>query len=183
MGFAHGICVAVSNGVRPPDGGRHMWSVWVTNWQATRPTTDQARAWARVRANLRESAGARLFDQWLKPMELIEGDEPDTVRLSLPSAFATNWVRSHYADRLHLEFKAVLPEVRAVFIENITNHRLLDQIARETGAKIGGTLYSDALSPPGGPAPTYLDMFRHNIGALTAALSSELRSSIEDNSK
>ncbi|MGE7205286.1 chromosomal replication initiator protein DnaA [Sphingomonas sp. NPDC019816] len=89
----------------------------MTNWQATRPTTDQARAWARVRANLRESAGARLFDQWLKPMELIEGDEPDTVRLALPSAFATNWVRSHYADRLHLEFKAVLPEVRAVMLE------------------------------------------------------------------
>ena len=59
-----------------------------------------------------------------------------------------------------------------MFLENVTDRRLLDQIARETGAKIGGTLYSDALSPPGGPAPTYLDMFRHNIGALTAALSS-----------
>ncbi len=62
--------------------------------------------------------------------------------------------------------------IPAVFIENITDHRLLDQIARETGAKIGGTLYSDALSPPDGPAPDYLDMFRHNVGALTAALSS-----------
>jgi zinc/manganese transport system substrate-binding protein len=62
--------------------------------------------------------------------------------------------------------------IPAVFIENITDHRLLDQIARETGAKIGGTLYSDALSGPDGPAPTYLDMFRHNVGALTAALSS-----------
>ena len=105
-----------------------MWSTRVTNWQATRPTTDQARAWARVRANLRESAGARLFDQWLKPMELIEGDEPDTVRLALPSAFATNWVRSHYADRLHLEFKAVLPEVRAVVIET----RAPSKVARLT---------------------------------------------------
>lgn len=100
----------------------------MTNWQATRPTTDQARAWARVRANLRESAGARLFDQWLKPMELIEGDEPDTVRLALPSAFATNWVRSHYADRLHLEFKAVLPEVRSVVIET----RAPSKVARLT---------------------------------------------------
>ena len=63
-------------------------------------------------------------------------------------------------------------KIPAVFLENVTDRRLLDQIARETGAKIGGTLYSDALSPPGGPAPTYLDMFRHNIGALTAALSS-----------
>jgi zinc/manganese transport system substrate-binding protein len=61
--------------------------------------------------------------------------------------------------------------IPAVFIENVTDHRLLDQIARETGAKIGGTLYTDALSPPDGPA-TYLDMFSHNVGALTAALSS-----------
>ena len=59
-----------------------------------------------------------------------------------------------------------------MFIENITDHRLLDQIARETGAKIGGTLYTDALSAPDGPAPTYLDMFRHNIEALSPALSS-----------
>jgi len=43
--------------------------------------------------------------------------------------------------------------------------------ASETGAKIGGELYTDALSPPDGPAPTYLDMFRHNVGALTAAVS------------
>jgi len=62
--------------------------------------------------------------------------------------------------------------IPAVFMENITDHRLLDQIARETGAKIGGTLYTDALSPPDGPAPTYLDMFRNNVGVLTAALSS-----------
>jgi zinc/manganese transport system substrate-binding protein len=63
-------------------------------------------------------------------------------------------------------------KIPAVFIENITDHRLLDQIARETGAKIGGTLYSDALSGPDGPAQTYLDMFRHNIATLSQALSS-----------
>ena len=61
--------------------------------------------------------------------------------------------------------------IPAVFMENITDHRLLDQIASETGAKIGGELYTDALSPPDGSAPTYLYMFRHNVGALTAALS------------
>jgi len=61
-------------------------------------------------------------------------------------------------------------KIPAVFMENITDHRLLDQIASETNAKIGGTLYSDALSPPDGPAATYLDMFRNNIETLTAAL-------------
>ncbi|WP_198665927.1 MULTISPECIES: chromosomal replication initiator protein DnaA [unclassified Sphingomonas] len=87
--------------------------------QAAADTGSEAqRAWARVRTNLRESAGARLFEQWLKPMELIEdADEPDTVRLGLPSAFMTNWVRNHYADRLLLEFRAQLPQVRSVVIE------------------------------------------------------------------
>ena len=61
-------------------------------------------------------------------------------------------------------------KIPAVFMENITDHRLLDQIASETNAKIGGTLYTDALSPPDGPAGTYLDMFRNNIETLTAAL-------------
>ena len=60
--------------------------------------------------------------------------------------------------------------IPAVFLENITNPRLMDQIARETGASIGGTLYSDALSPPGGAAPTYIDMIRHNVQALAKAL-------------
>ena len=62
--------------------------------------------------------------------------------------------------------------IPAVFMENVTDSRLLDQIASETGAKIGGTLYSDALSPPDGPAGTYLDMFRNNIETLSTALSS-----------
>jgi len=63
-------------------------------------------------------------------------------------------------------------KIPAVFLENVTNAKILEQIATESGAKIGGTLYSDALSGPDGPAPTYLDMFRHNVGTLTAALSS-----------
>jgi zinc/manganese transport system substrate-binding protein len=62
--------------------------------------------------------------------------------------------------------------IPAVFLENVTDRRLLDQISRETGAKIGGVLYSDALSDKDGPAPTYLDMFRNNAAALTAALAS-----------
>jgi zinc/manganese transport system substrate-binding protein len=52
----------------------------------------------------------------------------------------------------------------------VVDPRLLRQIARETGARIGGTLYSDALTGPDGPAPTYLDMMRHNVRALAAAL-------------
>lgn len=62
--------------------------------------------------------------------------------------------------------------IAAVFLENIADPRLMEQIRRETGAAVGGTLFSDALSPPHGPAPTYLDMFRHNVRVLTQALAS-----------
>jgi zinc/manganese transport system substrate-binding protein len=61
-------------------------------------------------------------------------------------------------------------KIPAVFLENMTDPRLMQQIARETGAKIGGALYSDALSGPGGPAPTYIDMMRHNMRELSKAL-------------
>jgi zinc/manganese transport system substrate-binding protein len=60
--------------------------------------------------------------------------------------------------------------ITALFAESITDPRLLKQIARETDVTIGGALYSDALSPPDGPAPTYLKMFEHNGAALLAAM-------------
>ena len=61
-------------------------------------------------------------------------------------------------------------KIPAVFMENISDSRLMQQIARETGAKIGGTLYSDALSKADGPAATYIDMMRNNIRQFGAAL-------------
>ncbi|MEL6584984.1 MAG: zinc ABC transporter substrate-binding protein [Pseudomonadota bacterium] len=61
--------------------------------------------------------------------------------------------------------------ISAVFVESITDSRLLEQIANETGAAIGGTLYSDALSDASGPASTYLQMYRHNATTLFTALS------------
>jgi zinc/manganese transport system substrate-binding protein len=61
-------------------------------------------------------------------------------------------------------------QIPAVFLENFNDDRLVGRIAAETGAKVGGTLYSDALSDENGPAPTYIDMVRHNIRALTSAL-------------
>ena len=116
----------------------------MNDWQAAVDTESEAqRAWARVRSNLRESAGARLFEQWLKPMELIEDGDADTIRLGLPSAFMTNWVRNHYADRLMLEFRALLPEVRGVSIET------------RAAAPVAVTLVAEAPAPvvPAAPAP------------------------------
>lgn len=58
----------------------------------------------------------------------------------------------------------------ALFVENITSPALVQQISDETGIKLGGRLYSDALSERGGPATSYLAMFRHNLGELLNAL-------------
>lgn len=63
--------------------------------------------------------------------------------------------------------------IPAIFVENIKDRRLIDQIAAETHAVVGGELYTDALSAKDGPAPTYIDMIRHNIGTLTEALTSK----------
>lgn len=70
--------------------------------------------------------------------------------------------------RLARQIKA--EQIKALFVENIADTRLIDQIGRETGVKPSGSLYSDSLSAPGGPAPTYIAMMRHNTQALTAAI-------------
>lgn len=60
--------------------------------------------------------------------------------------------------------------IKALFVENMTNPGLVDQIARESGAVVGPRLYTDALSGPDGPAPTYEKMMRHNVSALVAGM-------------
>ena len=61
-------------------------------------------------------------------------------------------------------------KIPAVFLENMSDPRLVQRIASETRAKVGGTLFSDALTDEKGDAPTYIDLVRHNIKALTSAL-------------
>lgn len=63
-------------------------------------------------------------------------------------------------------------KIPAVFLENVTDKRLLERIGAESGARIGGTLYSDALTDQNGEAPSYLDMMRHNVKQLASALTS-----------
>ncbi len=58
----------------------------------------------------------------------------------------------------------------ALFVESISDPRLIEQIAEDTGVKVGGTLYSDALSEADGPAATYVGMMRYNAKTLTQAL-------------
>ena len=73
------------------------------------------------------------------------------------------------------DIAAIVAQIRAekipaVFLERLSDPRLIRRIAAETGARIGGTLYSDSLTDEKGDAPTYIDMVRHNIKALTSAL-------------
>ena len=60
--------------------------------------------------------------------------------------------------------------IRAVFVESMTSPRAAEALAREAGARVGGTVYSDDLSPPDGPAGTYLDMLRHNARLFVDAM-------------
>jgi zinc/manganese transport system substrate-binding protein len=70
--------------------------------------------------------------------------------------------------RLVLQMKA--EHIRALFVENITDPRMVETISRETGAPLGGALFSDALSPSDGPAPTYVAMFKNNVPKLVAGM-------------
>jgi zinc/manganese transport system substrate-binding protein len=60
--------------------------------------------------------------------------------------------------------------IRALFLDSITDPRTMQRIAQETGAEIGGTLYGDALSKPGGEADTYVKMIRHDVSTIKAGL-------------
>lgn len=61
--------------------------------------------------------------------------------------------------------------VPAIFTENVENSKVIDQIARESGAVVGQPLYTDALGQPGSDGDTYVKMMRHNIAAIVAGLS------------
>ncbi len=61
-------------------------------------------------------------------------------------------------------------KITAVFIENVSDPRLVEQIGKESGVTLGGELYSDALSKPDAPAPTYIDMFKNNVTKMIAAM-------------
>lgn len=95
--------------------------------------------------------GLELGIQFLAPVGLsldVEASAKDVARV-------INQIRSQ--------------QVTALFVENITNSRMLERISAETGVAIGGHLYSDALSHVDGPANTYLNMMRHNIESLLSA--------------
>jgi zinc/manganese transport system substrate-binding protein len=90
------------------------------------------------------------------------------IRFLAPEGISTE-AEASAADVAKLIRQVRRDKASAIFVENITDPRLSRQIADETGLKIGGTLYSDALSDADGPAATYIDMMRNNVNTIKGA--------------
>jgi zinc/manganese transport system substrate-binding protein len=144
-------------------------------------------------------ADAELFaknaDAYLAKLDTLEGDVRQAVA-QIPQAkrkvISTHDAFGYFASAYGVQFIAplgvsteteasakdiagIIDQIRAekipaVFLEKMSDPRLIRRISAETGARIGGTLYSDSLTAEKGDAPTYIDMVRHNIKALTSAL-------------
>lgn len=113
---------------------------------------------------------------------------PENRRTLITSHDAFNYFAHHYgmtflapvglstdaeasaADVAHLIEQIKKDKASALFVENISNPRLIEQISAETGVKIGGELYSDALSEPDGVANSYITLMQHNIATIQAAI-------------
>ena len=88
----------------------------------------------------------------------------------IPVAGLSNQAEPSAADVARIVRAARDAHVSGIFIENMTSPKLAQQIARESGVPMGGTLYADALGPADEPAATYLGMFSWNAGRLLYVL-------------
>ena len=192
--------VEATNGIRPrkaeSERGRdsidpHAWQsvanakVYVGNIRDALVAADPAGA----------GAYAANASAYLKQLDQLDGEIREAVAKIPPArrqVVSTHDAFGYFADAYAITFvapqgvstdteptakdiAAIIMLVRAaripaVFLEKLGDVRLIGRIASETGARIGGTLYSDSLTPAGGEAPTYIEMMKHNIRELTRAL-------------
>jgi zinc/manganese transport system substrate-binding protein len=187
--------VTATNGIAPrklgSDADPHAWQsvvnakIYVANIRDALIAADQAGA-AAYRANA---------DAYLTKLDALDREVRDAVALVAEARrkmISTHDAFGYFAAAYGIAFIApqgvstesepsardiasIITQIRAgkipaVFLENISDPRLMRRISAETGARIGGTLYSDSLTAENGEAPTYIDMVRHNIKALTSAL-------------
>lgn len=96
--------------------------------------------------------GERYGIEFIAPLGISTDAEPTPTAIQ------------HMIDRIKKD------DIRALFIENLSNQKSVEQISRETSASIDGTLYADSLSKEDGPAATYLEMLRYNTQAVKKAL-------------
>jgi zinc/manganese transport system substrate-binding protein len=187
--------VTASDGIVPLKSGSaadpHAWQsvadakIYVANIRDALVTADPADA-AAFRANA---------DGYLAKLDTLDRDVREAMAQIPPprrKVISTHGAFGYFAAAYGVEFIAplgvstdseasardiadIITQIRvakipAVFVENISDPRLIQRISAETGAGIGGTLYSDSLTDEKGDAPTYIDMVRHNIKALSHAL-------------
>jgi zinc/manganese transport system substrate-binding protein len=187
--------VTATNGIAPrklgSDADPHAWQsvvnakIYVANIRDALIAADQAGA-AAYRANA---------DAYLAKLDALDREVRDAVA-QIPEGrrkvISTHDAFGYFAAAYGVAFiapqgvstesepsardiAAIITQIRtakipAVFLENISDPRLMRRISAETGASVGGTLVSDSLTSENGDAPTYIDMVRHNIKALTSAL-------------
>jgi zinc/manganese transport system substrate-binding protein len=134
-------------------------------------------------------------DAYLKQIDALDAEVKDAIA-KVPAdkrkIITTHDAFGYFAEEYHVEFlsaQGVSTEaeatpkkvaklisqiketgIKSVFLENMTDPRLTTRIAKETGVKLGGELYADALSLPNGPAATYIDLVRNNVKLITASL-------------
>jgi zinc/manganese transport system substrate-binding protein len=92
------------------------------------------------------------------------------VSFIAPIGLSTDEGEPSAGDVAKLERQIKREKLKALFLENINNSRLIEQLARDTGAIVGPALFSDALSKPDEPAPTYIQMFEYNTATLKAGM-------------
>ena len=187
--------VTATDGIAPlrlgSDADPHAWQsvgnakIYVANIRAALSAADPAGA-GQYRANA---------DSYLAKLDALDREARDAIAKIPPArrkVISTHNAFGYFAAAYGIEFIAplgvstesepsardiakIITQIRqakipAVFLENVSDPRLMQRISAETGAKVGGTLYSDGLTGEKGAAPTYIDMVRHNIRALTRAL-------------
>jgi zinc/manganese transport system substrate-binding protein len=187
--------VTATKGIAPlkigSDADPHAWQsvvnarIYVTNISEALSAADPADA-ASYRANTQA---------YLTKLDALDREVREVVAQIPPArrkVISTHDAFGYFASAYGIEFVAPLgvsteseasardiaaiitqiktAKIPAIFLENISDPRLMERISAETGARIGGTLYSDGLTDEKGDAPTYIDMVRHNIKALTRAL-------------
>ncbi|MFT3731966.1 MAG: zinc ABC transporter substrate-binding protein [Hyphomicrobium sp.] len=188
----------VSNGIKTrkmeEDGKTvtdpHVWNspvnvkVWVANIEKALASADPADA-ADFKANAAKYS--KELDDLNAYAKSVMGSVPKDRRKILTSHDAFGYFGREYgvqflspiglsteteasaADVAKLIDQIKAEKVRTYFFENSNDSRLVDQIAKATGAQPGGELYVEALSKADGPAPTYAKMFRYNVDQLSKA--------------
>ena len=187
--------VAATNGIAPrklgSDADPHAWQsvanakTYVTNISAALAAADSAGA-ELYRANAQ--VYLTKLDALDREVRAAVAQIPESRRKVISTHDAFGYLAASYgiefiaplgvsteSEASARDIARIITQVRtrkipAVFLENISDPRLIGRISAETGARVGGTLYSDSLTGEKGDAPTYIDMVRHNIKVLTSAL-------------